>query len=121
MTNNEKCYRDFSNKYSYDYQANTDSSNDTVIFSFWEKNNSSNTFIKFEAKSLEKAFIHAMIAVDILPKSELVNLHKGVVARLDYDKYNKLTEIDSFWSLQDKCWKSRKMCIAAEESERRRV
>lgn len=116
MTQQELIFSKFERLYTYDYQANEDGNERTVIFSFWAKENPDKTFIKYEAKSLEKAFIYAFVQAKMVKYSQS-GLLVGDVFPVNHEMWNELVNRDRFWSLQDQCWKSKKACIAAEDAE----
>jgi len=114
MTPQEHFYNEFAAKYSYDYQANEDGAKSTVIFSFWQKSNPIDTFVKYEAKTLEKAFNHALVSTGIVRRIGCYILNSGDITRFNHEKWNEQTEKDMFFSIQDQCMKSKKEMIAIE-------
>ena len=109
MTNVE-AFSLFEKEYSYDYLAQPDLGERTVIFSFYPKNQYRTKprsewipEIKFEAESLEKAFLYAFMKCGYQMLGEY---DFGTIFPFDKEQWEKQVFATEFWSLQDKCWKT---------------
>ena len=110
----ELAFAAFENLYFYDWYAQPDGGCRSVIFSFSPKSMSEKV-IKIEAESLEKAFNYALIKTGcIYVDSDYFDL-VGVIRRFSHENWNQLVYPDSFWSLQDNCWKNLKEVLEAEK------
>lgn len=112
MTNNELAFKTFENLFYYEWYAQADGGNKTVIFLYSRKGDYRNT-TRFEAESLEKAFNCAMSNEGLIPKHNI-----GKIMPFDVEAWNKLDEVDRFYSIGDKCWKSLSECMELERQQK---
>lgn len=104
MTEQELAYAQFANLFIFDWYAQPDGGNKTVIFSYVDK--SINSSKKFEAESLEKAFNYAFSLEGLIkvPKDEW-RAYFGKITAFNHEKWNEQTIPDKIFSIGDNCWK----------------
>ena len=119
MTEQELAFKEFSRFYSFDWYAQPDGGNRTVIFSFIHKSafngNTEEVLHKFEAQSLEKAFnyaFHLSGLINFVDKDWFKNF--GVIRKFNLEAWNKQVYETRFWSIQDGCWKDLNVVLANE-------
>jgi len=125
MTAQELAFKKFDKLFSYEWYAQEDGGNKTVIFSYvekamfrkpkeeWKGNK------RFEAESLEKAFNYAFSNEGLI-EVEHGNYRSmfGKITAFDHEKWNEQVFADKFWSVGDKCWKSLKQVVEAEKRKK---
>lgn len=119
MTEQELAFKEFGRFYSYDWYAQPDGGNRSVIFSFIHKSafngNTDEVLHKFEASSLEKAFNYAFHLAGLLEFYENMWFYNfGVIRKFNVEAWNKNTYENRFWSIQDGCWKDLNVVLANE-------
>ena len=106
MLDIELSYKEFSNRFDFEWYAQPDGGTKSVIFSYVPKGMYSfdkkewRQPIRFEAESLEKAFNYAFLKEDIIKTAVI-----GKITPFKIDSWNKVENPTTFWSIGSKCWK----------------
>ena len=112
MLDVELSYKEFSNRFDFEWYAQPDSGTKSVIFSYVPKGmyqldkKEWRQPIRVEAESLEKAFNHAFFLEGVI-KVSLADRTKvyGKITPFKIDAWNKVENPTTFWSIGSKCWK----------------
>ena len=121
-----KEFRQFEKNYTYEYMAQHDGGDKSVIFRFYPKDQY-RRFAKedwvdpvvFEADSLDMAYNAAFLITDALADQHTTFEYLitcGVIDRFDQEAWEQKHYPEKFWSLQDKCWKNLADVIAHEQA-----
>lgn len=125
MTQQELAFATFNNLFSYEWYAQPDNGNKTVIFSYVEKamfrkpKEEWTPNKRFEAESLEKAFNYAF-SIEGLIKVHHSDFRSnfGIIKPFNHDKWNEQTIPEKFFSVQDNCWKNLADVLEQEKQAR---
>lgn len=117
-------FKEFERNYSYEYLAQPDSGDKSVIFKFYPKNQYRRLPkekwvepIVFESLNLNIAFDCAfLLTTNAYTFEQLENY--GVIKPFDHEVWNKQTYPETFYSVGDKCWKNLADVLAKEDAER---
>lgn len=120
-----KAFKDFERNYSYEYLAQPDGGDKSVVFKFYPKNQYRRLPkekwvepIVFEAESLHDAFQVAFsITIHGYSLDEAMSIIDGVKP-FDHDAWYKQFYPETFYSVGDKCWKNLAEVLAKEENEK---
>ena len=120
MTHSE-AFALFEKNYNYEWYAQPDGGNRTVIFSYIPKNQYNKPkeewerVVKFEAESLERAFNYAFVRCGYIYYDPF-NENVGAIKPFDIKRWGAHYYPETFFSIQDNCWKN-----LAEEIEKERL
>lgn len=115
MLDIELSYKEFSNRFDFEWYAQPDGGTKSVIFSYVPKGMYSldkkewRQPIRFEAESLEKAFNYASQNEKVVdfgwkPYGGYADIF-GKITPFKIDAWNKVENPTTFWSIGSKCWK----------------
>ena len=112
MLDIELSYKEFENRFDFEWYAQPDGGKKSVIFSYVPKGmyqldkKEWKQPVKFEAESLEKAFNYAFFLEGII-KVSLAERTKvyGKITQFKLDAWNKIENPTKFWSVGSKCCK----------------
>ena len=121
-----KEFRLFEKNYTYEYMAQPDGGDKSVIFKFYPKDQYRrlpreqwSEPVVFEADNLETAFKAAFLITDQLAGSHETFCHLvdcGVIDHFNQEAWDQKYYPVKFWSLQYKCWKTLSEVIAHEQA-----
>lgn len=107
MTNQEIAFKEFESKYRYDWYAQPEGGEKTVIFSYYPKGQYSSDKgdyqqpIKFEAESLEYAFNYAFVKEGLTPMTH----YYGKITDFNVAKWAMIHPVTRYFSIGEQKWK----------------
>ena len=115
MTPSELAFAAFENLYCYQWSAQPDGGNKSVIFELESKVGNDDLRV-FEASSLEKAFNYAFSITGLMKFSrDSWRESFGVIKNFNHDAWNKQEYQTRFFSIGDMCWKELSDVLRIEE------